>query len=62
MSANPLTTEELISDLIREENQRSGTQGTTMAIDDLDLCLIEDEDTRRMVIDKNNLPILIVKI
>ena len=58
MSANPLTTEELISDLIREENQRSGTQGTPMAIDDLDLCLIEDEDTRRMVgsinINKNN--------
>ena len=52
MSANPMTSEELISDLIKEEENRWGPMVTSMAEDDLDLCLIEDEETRKTVIQK----------
>ena len=53
MSANPMTSDELISDLIREEESRFGPMIVTMAEENLELCLIEDEQTQKLVNRKN---------
>ena len=49
MSANPITAEELISDLIREEDQRWGPMLISNGEADIDLSQIEDEATRKTV-------------
>lgn len=49
MSANPVTAEELVSDLIREEDQRWGPMLISNGEADIDLSQIEDEATRKTV-------------
>ena len=44
-----MTSDELISDLIREEESRFGPMIMSMAEENLELCLIEDEQTQTLV-------------
>ena len=44
-----MTSDELISDLIREEENRFGPMIMSMAEENLELCLIEDEQTQTLV-------------
>lgn len=49
MSANPITAEELISDMIKDEDQRWGPMLISNGEADIDLSQIEDETTRKTV-------------
>ena len=44
-----MTSNELINDLIREEEARFGPMIETLAEENVELCLIEDEQTQKLV-------------